>query len=543
MFALPTFEGLRLSLSEVTRLYYSDSPPENETQYIESVKLNNEKIDIDVKLTQGLNVVIGESSSGKTLFVDSLYKKIVNNSENSNYAEEFKTKEMIVENPNNTAPHYIEQNFIVGVIDNKEHLKKIEDIEIIKKVFPSNHSTQAKVDFKLNQFRDDIIKLFECVENIELAESNLKKINNLFNLININKPEINIIDSLTILEEEVNKIKLDDLEYDSFKITASKLNRYLSDNPLIKHDTKIIDNILNQIELAYKYSNKESKVNSAIENGRNKINLYLEEKNKISFSKDKDFKDLLRYIKDYIRNYKIFEVKLNELSKYKIEQKTNPVKSMRHKLYIENRLILNKEKVRQEFNYFLRKEFEINNFNDIQPENLYKEKWKGNLAVKNYHDFGRRVCDKFSELNTVIYKITTREGDDYYTLSPGRKASVILDLILGFKGDRAPLIIDQPEDNLSSGYINKGLVESIKKLKLNKQIIIVSHNATIPMIGDAQNIILCKNTGKKIIIRSNRLEEKIDNVSMVDYIAKITDGGKSSIKKRLKKYNIKKYND
>ena len=45
-------------------------------------------MDIDVNLTQGLNVVIGESSSGKTLFVDSILKKL-KNEEDSNYEQEF----------------------------------------------------------------------------------------------------------------------------------------------------------------------------------------------------------------------------------------------------------------------------------------------------------------------------------------------------------------------------------------------------------------------------------------------------------------------
>ena len=107
----------------------------------------------------------------------------------------------------------------------------------------------------------------------------------------------------------------------------------------------------------------------------------------------------------------------------------------------------------------------------------------------------------------------------------------------------APLIIDQPEDNLATNYINKGLIDAIKNIKTKKQIILVSHNATIPMLGDAQNIILCKNEDGKIKIRSNKLEGKIDDKSVVDHIAEITDGGKSSIKKRVKKYNLKHFRE
>jgi len=114
-------------------------------------------------------------------------------------------------------------------------------------------------------------------------------------------------------------------------------------------------------------------------------------------------------------------------------------------------------------------------------------------------------------------------------------------LILGWSKDNAPLIIDQPEDNLATGYINRGLLESIKRCKSKKQIILVSHNATIPILGDAQNIIMCENRDNKITIKSNPLEGAIDGVCVVDLVAEITDGGKASVKKRFKKYNLKKF--
>ena len=38
------------------------------------------------------------------------------------------------------------------------------------------------------------------------------------------------------------------------------------------------------------------------------------------------------------------------------------------------------------------------------------------------------------------------------------------------------------------------------------------------------------------------LESSINNKKVLDYIAEITDGGKKSIKKRIKKYNLKAFN-
>lgn len=114
---------------------------------------------------------------------------------------------------------------------------------------------------------------------------------------------------------------------------------------------------------------------------------------------------------------------------------------------------------------------------------------------------------------------------------------------MGYDSDIAPIIIDQPEDNLATNYINKGLVKAIKKIKAKKQVILVSHNATIPMLADAQNIVLCRNIENKIKIESNRLEGQIQGKDVLDFIAEITDGGKPSIKKRVKKYNLKHFKE
>jgi len=63
------------------------------------------------------------------------------------------------------------------------------------------------------------------------------------------------------------------------------------------------------------------------------------------------------------------------------------------------------------------------------------------------------------------------------------------------------------------------------------------------MLADAQNIVLCRNENNKIVIKSSPLEGKIDGKEVVDLIAEITDGGKPSIKKRVKKYNLKKFSE
>jgi len=119
MLASPTFNGLRLSLSESSRLTYGDKP-DSWAECIQHVQLKNNRIDIDATLTPGLNVVIGGSSSGKTLFVDSLYRKITGELEQSDYLKTpYGIQDIQVKNPAGQTPHYLPQNYIIKVCDQK----------------------------------------------------------------------------------------------------------------------------------------------------------------------------------------------------------------------------------------------------------------------------------------------------------------------------------------------------------------------------------------------------------------------------------------
>ena len=72
----------------------SHEKPIRRSDYIGHVELQNEHIDVNVNLTEGLNVVIGGSSSGKTLFVDSLYRNIHQDFEGSKYIERYGVENM-----------------------------------------------------------------------------------------------------------------------------------------------------------------------------------------------------------------------------------------------------------------------------------------------------------------------------------------------------------------------------------------------------------------------------------------------------------------
>ncbi len=546
MLATPTFEGLRLSLSDNSRLEYSHDKPKKWRESIKGVKLKNNKIDIDINLIPGLNVIIGESSSGKTLLVDSLCRKLSGSSFEDSKYNQYDVEDIEVSYPENLDPHFIEQNFVISVTRED---KKINDIGIIEKILPDNSEARKKIAKGFKSLNEHLNSLFNAVEKIETLETEIKRIPVLSFLIIIEEVNENILKyflNIMNLSENVNysdSEEKDDLEY------LDGLDEKLINNPFADSKKEIIQELRDEIEKMRSYSVLEGMVKRIITIKKQEIDEKLKEKEGEAQIKKQYFELLIRKMTEYYGHLQKFKQTLKEIANYSIKANSEEIVIESYVLSVENKFELNKEIVKDQFNNLLLRDNKIEKFDDIVPEKLFKGNFNSNLkgsqkgSGPTYKLIKENINYNLVENDEIRYKIRTPEGGDFDDQSPGLKTAIILELILNFEGDNAPLIIDQPEDNLATSYMNDGLVKSIKKMKTKKQIIFVSHNATIPMSGDAQNVILCENNNGKIEIKSKPLEGRVNNINMVDHVARITDGGKSSIKKRFKKYNLKKFKE
>lgn len=544
MFALPTFNGLRLSLSESSRLVYDEVKPTMWSENITSVTHNRENIEIEVELTSGLNVVIGGSSSGKTLLVDSIYNKIVNDFSESHYMD-YEVDQINVENPSGVTPHFLSQNYIMSVVNSSSD-NKIEDIEIVKKVFPGDEEIRDKIESSLKKLKQHIRDLVKHVKIIEEETNNLSRIPHLSKLILKGDVQINLLNKMLPSSKEVFPLEITEQRHSEFSEALDNLERFLAGNPLIQHNNKLVKELKEELNLSLEASLFEQKIRKIIKLEKQSFDADLKSANIAEQSKQQNFNALIESIKKYVESKRQFHIVLKEISKYSVKFDSEKIESMGHTLYIENNFELSKEKFIEVVNKFLKagKKIDATNFNAIVPESFFQDNFSGQKPkVRDYDDFEIKVFKEFETFNNKQYKIIDKEGRNFESLSAGWKTSILLDIILGYDKDVAPVIIDQPEDNLATNYINSGLVEAIKKIKKKKQVILVSHNATIPMLADAQNIVLCRNENNKLVIKSSRLEGSIDGTDVLDFIAEITDGGKPSIKKRVKKYNLKNFQE
>ncbi|WP_159067956.1 AAA family ATPase [Trinickia symbiotica] len=121
---------------------------------------------------------------------------------------------------------------------------------------------------------------------------------------------------------------------------------------------------------------------------------------------------------------------------------------------------------------------------------------------------------------------------DFAKLSLGQQQAILLSVLL-FSKSRVPLIIDQPEDNLDGEFIYKTVVRSLRLIKEHRQVIIVTHNPNIAVLGDAELIIPLRGASEVSVIRDRG---SIDTERTKDIVCTILEGSQKAFKRRQEAY-------
>ena len=129
-------------------------------------------------------------------------------------------------------------------------------------------------------------------------------------------------------------------------------------------------------------------------------------------------------------------------------------------------------------------------------------------------------------------RIELLDGDTYKdstALSTGQKCTTILPILL--LESENPLLIDQPEDNLDNRFIYDTVVKSVEDVKTKRQLLFVTHNPNIPVLGDAEKVFVLSSSGKKARIEhSGTVDECRDEVEL------LLEGGREAFELRMRKY-------
>lgn len=114
-------------------------------------------------------------------------------------------------------------------------------------------------------------------------------------------------------------------------------------------------------------------------------------------------------------------------------------------------------------------------------------------------------------------------------LSTGQRCTTILPILL-LQSER-PLLVDQPEDNLDNAFVYETVVKALRQVKGRRQVIFVTHNPNIPVLGQADRVFVFSSDGEKgSVPRSGTVDDcKAD-------IERILEGGREAFEERSRRY-------
>ncbi|NQX80490.1 MAG: hypothetical protein HRT66_00645 [Flavobacteriaceae bacterium] len=184
-------------------------------------------------------------------------------------------------------------------------------------------------------------------------------------------------------------------------------------------------------------------------------------------------------------------------------------------------------------------------------ENLLEKR----VTLKGQHSHNA-LCQKLMASNYFEVSYDIVYDDVFNQMSEGKKAFVVLLLLLDFSSKDCPILIDQPEDDLDNRAIYRDLVTYLIKKKKERQIILVTHNPNIVVGSDSELIIVANQNGNdspnkngiKFQYVSGSLENTrkhdksikiiLDSQGIKQHVCEILEGGNEAFKQRERKYAI-----
>ena len=282
----------------------------------------------------------------------------------------------------------------------------------------------------------------------------------------------------------------------------------------------------------------------------------IEELSKFNTDSTIDFDDIK---KDVEAGGLRYEEKLKEIINRTNEELSNDTNNEKKLLSFD--IVYDKEKALAEFCKFLKNSMNIDpdEFRSLikrnkQEKDVFSREMKE--LCENNKDLltARKISEFFNcnEKNMQIYDLHVLlsknnwiehakfllkyKGKDLNELSFGQRATAVVIMLLLF--DNKPIIIDEPETHLDQRFIANELVDIIKQVKQNRQIIFATHNANIVVGADAEQIYVLKTdeSTKLTGFEQMSIEDVYEQNKQAELMC--LEGSKEAFQNREKKYSL-----
>jgi len=497
--------------------------------------------------------------------------------------------ESIIEQDN--SKHILISNYATFSSDNNTEI-----INKINKLFQIKSDGVAKTKL-LKEKGDEVgigneikkleTELIELKKKIQITEDELKQYNELKSrLDNLTKENGSIDSQIVKIQSLKSKFFIsNEISYELVALNDSNKNKMRVAFDELKSNFQkewehIIDDISNQNNDVKKRNNEQItqihanqfyiKGIETIKN--NKQYVEIEEKLKIQKGKLSDISQIKKEIEELRLQYNSCITSIN-LSNRDYLNKINEIKDTlnisRDKLEIKAEATLRLTDYKKLLNSSINLQgyqgqeivYEnIASFEDFfkSVNNLFSKLLKNEVTLKGGYS-AIELAKEILAMNffEITYKINY-DTDTFQTMSEGKKAFVVLMLLLDFSNRDCPILIDQPEDDLDNRAIYTDLVKYLVRKKKERQIILVTHNPNIVVGADSELIIVANQNGMdtpninscKFQYLSGSLENTksfdstvkfvLESKGIREHVCEILEGGTEAFENREKKYGLKK---
>ncbi len=207
---------------------------------------------------------------------------------------------------------------------------------------------------------------------------------------------------------------------------------------------------------------------------------------------------------------------------------------------------------------FNKEDFSDKDYSNTLLSEVIRSILSSEMPLKKGHTQESSIRDLLTNWYNIVYRVKM-DNDPIDLMSPGKKALVLLKILISLADSQCPILIDQPEDDLDNRSIYDELIQFIKLKKKERQIIIVTHNANIVLGSDADEIIVANQNGSTSPNQKHRFEYRsgaiennmplfdenmaisegiVNQVGIQQHICNILEGGEAAFAVRKNKYNI-----
>lgn len=540
--SLPTFKGLAMAITDVNRINFTDSFF-GQGKYQQSLEFQIEGRDINIPLSRGINVIIGDNSIGKSLLLHEITGNI-----KLDGAAKSKIK--------NGYKRYLQKsNMHINTIIQESDIFRFNYQGSVREIFEApnfNADTclkeYAPVDIDVEKYQRpvqrELERLYECIQR-KLDYD--KKINNLqeFKILE-NEPT----DKELIFEGTVSKIELKNLKdlVKNFGEVVEKIETdILNNSELALQD---VEHLKNEIDFLKTMSIRYNSQLQLKEQENKKINIYTtcikgykEEYKSRQTTESNVYQAYVENIKETVNdvvdlvciNQKITEFKF-DIAEMQVVPEQNHVDKyvFVSKIDIEK---INNEYMNNLVGSVLKRGHELD-LPQITEESLKNSiSHFPNDAENSLDGLKQKLEVKVQADFQVVQTITENGKDVFAKLSQGFDARMYFRLLAGEERNKGIYIVDQPEDHISPLAIKNEVIDQFRSMSRKRQVIMVTHNPQFIVNLDVDNVIFLSKKDEHFMVQSGALEYEDEEYGILDIVAQNIDGGLDTIRKRMKRYD------